>query len=153
MKNWILLFLIFGMVHYGYAQQGIVVSGASSVGQISHSLGQIGYLHLKTERGSIRAGIQQPFEITTVSTSQRAKTLQMVLFPNPARETLFIKIAIGELVGLRYHLYDLNGKSLKRGRIHGDTTPIDLNTISNGPYLLSIYEERALLQTYQIIKN
>ena len=104
MKNWILLFLIFGMVHYGYAQQGIVVSGASSVGQISHSLGQLGYLHLKTERGSIRAGIQQPFEITTVSTSQRAKNLQMVLFPNPVRETLFFKIAIGELVGLRYHL-------------------------------------------------
>jgi hypothetical protein len=141
------------MAKYGYAQQGIVVSGSSSTGQISHSLGQLGYLHLKTEKGSIRAGVQQPFEITTVSTSQRAKNLQLVLFPNPTRETLFIKIPIGELVGLRYHLYDLNGKSIKRGGINGATTPIDLNTISNGPYFLSIYEERTLLQTYQIIKN
>ena len=153
MKNWILLFLIFGMAKYGYAQQGIVVAGSSSTGQISHSLGQLGYLHLKTENGSIRAGVQQPFEITTVSTSQRAKNLQLVLFPNPTRETLFIKIPIGELVGLRYHLYDLNGKSIKRGGINGATTPIDLNTISNGLYFLSIYEERTLLQTYQIIKN
>lgn len=152
MKNWMLLFLIIVIAHCGNAQQGIVVAGASA-GQISHSLGQLGYLHLKTERGSIRAGVQQPFEITTVSTSQRAKDLQMVLFPNPVRETLFIKIPIGEVVGLSYHLYDLNGKSIKRGRINGATTPIDLKIISNGPYLLSIYEERALLQTYQVIKN
>ena len=139
-----------------FSQSGVVTSGATvqtTAGSISYTIGQIDYLHTKANIGSLRAGIQQPFEITSVSVSELALELDISIYPNPTNGQISINTPILSKGELYYSLFDLSGKSIKNGRLQNHTNHLNLDQNSNGTYLLSIYSEDAFVQTFQIIKN
>ena len=67
--------------------------------------------------------------------NERQSTI--VVYPNPASANLYVK---GDALsnGGRYSLFDTNGRMILSGSLTGNTSPIDISSISRGVYFLKI---------------
>jgi hypothetical protein len=135
----------------------VVTSGATvqtTAGSISYTIGQIDYLHTKANIGSLRAGIQQPFEITSVSNKDRELNVSIELFPNPTSNQLTMYIHDSFENPLIYKLYDVQGKILENANIIGHKSQISLASYSGGMYFLQVIDlKQKKLKSFRIIKN
>lgn len=138
------------------AQNNPVSSGGVSQnnsGSISYSIGQLFYQPISGNVGSITPGIQQAYEITTsVVTEPEMIQLDLMAFPNPTTDFLYLKVDGNVNVELTYYLIDLNGQILEQG-IATDATSIYVEKYAAGTYFLQIAEPENHLKTFRIIKN
>ena len=72
------------------------------------------------------------------------------VFPNPAQSIINVKTDIS-LVGKSYSIMDITGRIIQTGIIATENTEINLNSLSEGTYVLKINEK--LNQSFRIIKN
>ncbi len=72
------------------------------------------------------------------------------LFPNPAQSIINVKTD-SKLIGCVYSILDITGRIIQTGKIATENTEINLNTLSEGTYVLKINEQ--LNQSFRIIKN
>ena len=72
------------------------------------------------------------------------------VFPNPAQSIINVKTD-SKLIGSVYSIFDNNGRVAQTGIIATANTEIDLNTLSEGMYVLKINEQ--FNQSFRIIKN
>ena len=72
------------------------------------------------------------------------------VYPNPAQSKINIKAGIS-LIGKSYSILDITGRIILTGIISTENTEINLNTLSEGTYVLKINEQ--LNQSFRIIKN
>lgn len=72
------------------------------------------------------------------------------VFPNPAQSVINVKADIS-LVGKSYSILDITGRIIHTGIIATENTEINLNSFSEGTYVLKINEK--LNQSFRIIKN
>ncbi|MGK0413055.1 MAG: hypothetical protein ACJA1B_001257, partial [Polaribacter sp.] len=108
-----LLFFAQGML----AQETIPAAGGESTGtagSVSYTVGQIFY----TTQGAIAQGAQQAYEFQTLSNPELTSVnLAVSTFPNPTSDYIVLKISDSPLKNLEYLIFDLNGKSIAKGRI------------------------------------
>jgi hypothetical protein len=140
-----------------YAQNNTVSSGgqaSGSGGTVSYSVGQIAYSSLTGTNGSLIQGVQQPYEISIVtSLEDLAIDLKAQVYPNPTTDQLILSIGSNEFKNLRYVLVDLQGKVLKNDRIINLNSTLDMSKLSNGTYFLRVLSNNNQIKTFQIIKN
>ena len=78
------------------AQQSIHTSGGNAAGTggtVSYSVGQMNYTTNTGTSGSASAGVQQPFEISTVTglVDSKALNIQLSAYPNPTFDNLILR--------------------------------------------------------------
>jgi hypothetical protein len=67
------------------------------------------------------------------------------IYPNPTSGQITIN---GQLTNANYAIYSLSGQLQKQGKLQGETTNINIESLANGMYLLKIEGE-----TFKIIKG
>lgn len=157
-KTHLLLMLI---VFIGFnkiqAQQAALTSGGNATGSggsISYSIGQIDYVMATGSTGSASQGMQQPFEISTLSGEEFTQiSLQMMVYPNPTTSYVNLMIENYDFQDLNFQLVDLAGKQILNEKITSSETKIDLNNLSKNVYLLQVMNQTSTIKTFKIIKN
>lgn len=156
MKNiyHILLFLLTIQI---YGQQSSVAAGndfIGSNGNISYSVGQIVYTTVLENSGSIAQGVQQPFELNTLSTIKKPLKLDISIYPNPTQDIVTLILPNSNTQNFYYQLFDIRGRLLKTMKIVNTETEIDMTNLEKATYLLYLKNKRSHNnQIIKIIKN
>lgn len=137
------------------AQQTITSSGgeASGIGgSASYSTGLVSYTAIKGT-GIISEGVQQPYEIQVLGNNDNKISLNITVYPNPTISFLTLRVELATRDNIRYELFDLNGRVLRRENISDINTLISMETYPVATYLLKVNSDQIELKTFKIIKN
>jgi hypothetical protein len=139
------------------AQEAVLVSGQNALGSngsVSYSVGQITYSTQTGTTGTVAQGVQQPFEISTLSGAEfTAIELKVLAYPNPTKSVLTIAIGNDSFDGMQCELFDVAGKSLMVQPISASETILALDNLPSATYILKIWSNYKALKTFKIIKN
>lgn len=138
------------------SQQGIVSAGGnqtSNSGSISFSIGQISDRTNSNSSFTISEGIQQAYEIYTLSSSKLTFKFDVKIFPNPTSDVLQVSFSNLLKEEIEFQLFDLNGSLISNERITEEKINLNMSNFSIGPYLLKMYSSNKLINSYKIIKN
>lgn len=146
--------LLFSLIQ---AQETISVSGGNSSGNggsVSYTVGQVSYVTQSSSAGSVSPGVQQPYEISVVSsTNDPVKENVWCAYPNPTTGSLMLTIDNENPDGFNFQLYNSNGQVLKSDKILGKQTSLNLENYPSSIYLLKVYRSNIEIITFKIIKN
>lgn len=141
----------------GQAQESINTSGgvaAGSGGVIAYSIGQVVYQTNSGTTGIVAEGVQHPYEISTLNTSEIAVDISLSAFPNPTVENLTLQVSDYRNEKLSYQLYDLLGNLLNQGYITGQETQINTAILSSATYFVHVVnQQNQKVKTFKIIKK
>ena len=140
------------------AQQTVSAAGGNATGAggtVSYTIGQLVYTSNTGTNGTVTQGVQQPFEISVVTSINEAKeiSLEIVVYPNPATEFINLKIKSYEIENLGYYLYDINGSILKENKVESNETIISMQTLLPATYFLKVTDNNKTLKIFKIIKR
>jgi len=148
--------VLFGVVSL-MAQQAIPAAGGNAIGfggSVSYSVGQAFFQVHSDSSGEVRQGVQQPFEIYTVSVEHETDIpIKLNAFPNPAQDVLTLEISSGTIANYSYRLYDMQGKLLENNIITDMHTHLSVGHLPVGTYLLNISHENKVVKGYKIVKR
>lgn len=155
----IIAFILFatGGLH---AQENSVAGGSEASGTggiVSYTIGQVAYTTNTGTNGSVSQGVQQTYEISSVSgINEYVIQLDISVFPNPTTHYLTLQIEDFTLVKkqqLIYQLIDQKGKIIMKEEILAGSTNINMEQFPSATYFLNITKDNQLIQSFQIIKN
>lgn len=141
------------------AQEVLSASGGNATGtggSISYTVGQIIYTTQKgANSNSIAHGVQQPYEITVVTSIAQAININLELsaYPNPITDCLTIAVKNYETTNLYYRLYDVNGKLLQTVKAEGNKTEIITRHLIPSIYFVKVIDKEKEIKLFKIIKN
>jgi hypothetical protein len=149
------------------AQEAVPASGGEAKGfngSCSYTVGQVFYnaylapdLFITddiTKTGSVLQGVQQPFELQTLSNpSLTTVKLTAATYPNPTKDFIILKISDTALDNLSYTLFDVTGKAISNGGITNRDTQIAMQQLAIGIYILKVNRDNQELKTFKIIKK
>lgn len=158
MKFSVILLLIVIPIMNLAAQESITASGGNAtgnIGSVSYSLGQVVFSFKTGIDGWVIEGVQQPYEISSISGVKEAFNINLIctVYPNPATDLLILKVETLIWKNLSYKLIDINGKVLQNKKINSYESSISLIQITAGIYFLKVYDNRRNIKTFKIIKN
>jgi hypothetical protein len=140
-----------------HAQQTIPATGGDATGSggsASYSVGQIVYTTHTGSNGTISQGVQQSYEIFTLSNAALSTVnLTATTYPNPTSDYVVLDISDDGLTDLSYVLYDIQGKPILNATISSKDTQIDMQSLSAGTYLLNVNQNNQKLKSFKIIKK
>lgn len=153
----IILFLTF-LPNALYGQQAFTASGGDATGSggvLHYSVGQVAFSTVSSTSGSVTEGVQQPYEIMTITGIPEFQGVRIELsaFPNPAVDRLFITAENIEELSLRYVLYDNGGRLLQTDILNGSITEIPMDGFPPAAYSLVVFSDSDRIKTFQIIKH
>ncbi len=90
------------------------------------------------------------YQSTTTSINEFQHSDQVLLYPNPAKESLNLKVN-DKVIGSTYNIYDYTGRLVMTGIITNETSVIKLDNLVSGIFLVSI--EGYIKQTIKLIKE
>ncbi|MFB6320642.1 T9SS type A sorting domain-containing protein [Saccharicrinis sp. FJH54] len=157
MKTFALILIWFGWFVFSHAQEVLTTTGGYATGtngSVSYSVGQVTYQTRSGKNGSVAEGVQQPFEISVISTIKETDgiSLNFIVYPNPATTNLTLDIVDFELSNLIFELFDVNGKILKIGKITTTRTNINITSLESATYLVKVIRDNQEIKTFKIIK-
>lgn len=140
------------------AQNTLNTSGgkASNVntGSISYSVGQLITTSTSNSNGSVTAGVQQAFEIsTTLGIEDTTINLEYTAYPNPTVDILHLSINNFNQENLRYQLFNVQGQLLASKKISNTTTIIGMEGYAASIYFLKVVTNNQPIKTFKIVKN
>ena len=143
-----------------FAQQGNVAAGGNSSGtggSVSFSMGQILYAAPSGTTHNLIQGLQQPYEISDISTGIGEKeagiSLVASVFPNPSVDKFTLKVETGKWKNLSYSLYDANGKLLSSNTVGSAETQIEVAYLAAAHYFLKVSDGNQEIKNFKIIKS
>ena len=150
--------LIFLLGSFKLQAQNNTVSGGGQAsgtgGSVSYTVGQIAYAALTGTNGSLIQGVQQPYEISIVTSLEDLTIdIKAQVYPNPTTDQLVLSVGTEAYNNLRYLLVDIQGKVIKTDRIINSNSTLDLSKLSNGTYFLRVLSNNKPIKTFQVIKN
>ncbi len=151
----ILLFSLNGII---LSQQTIAASGgtgSSTGGSVSYTVGQVVCNVVLGSGGSSLQGVQVPYEIYVLSSTEEGDAVQLTckVFPNPVVEKLFLLINGNNTSDMKYLLYDMNGRLLRKEDIRQNEVILPFNAYKSGVYVLRIMMKDSEIKTYKIVKH
>lgn len=139
------------------AQSAILATGinASDVnGSVSYSVGQVTYLY-KGAANEILEGVQQPYEIITLTTrgTTASDLKDILLYPNPFKDYLYLDFTTNNFKGAEYQLFDAQGKLIRKDVISQSKSELNFSDIPSAMYIIKINQHGENLKTFKIIKK
>lgn len=139
-------------------QSAISAAGGTATGSggtVTYTVGQVAYSTFTGSSGSVAQGVQQPWEISTVTAIEKTEgiALEMSVYPNPTGGELKLTIKEFNDKNLRFRLYDMNGLLLQDKKIDAEETEISLQDYSSTLYFLRIVNNKQDIKVFKIVKN
>lgn len=139
------------------AQKAILATGSNATGSngsASYSVGQIDYSN-KGTNNQIMEGVQQAYEITTLSTTETVGTDQkeILLYPNPFKDFIFLDFTTNDYRNSDYELFDSSGKLVKKDKIKESKSEFNFSDIPSAMYIIRINQNGKNIKTFKIIKK
>ena len=139
------------------AQQVTTTSGgdaSGSGGTVAFSVGQVVYTANTNASGTLSQGVQQAYEIFTLSIKETELNISIKAFPNPTLDNLTLQISDYKNEKLSYQLYDIQGRLLNNGQIVAQQTNIEMTSLPTAIYFINVVnQENQKVQSFKIIKN
>lgn len=148
-----LLLLSIGLTATG--QQAITSSGgdsSSSSGSLAYSVGQVVYTTNSNNDGTISKGVQQAFEIFTLSIEDNRLDIFLSVYPNPTTNYINLRMDNQLSKDLSFQLYDLQGRLLRQGDLTDKITQIDMQKLQSATYLVNILKDHKTVKHFKVIK-
>ena len=157
MKYIIYIILVFGLTGLG-AQETLSASGSNASGSGGSSSYTVGQVFCATEQGtngSIYAGVQQPYEISTILDNQEilGNQISASVYPNPFVNNIQLEIKDSSKKKYTATIYDIEGKVLETKIIGGAVTVFKLDHLSRAVYFLSILHDNSEIMSFKIVKK
>ncbi len=160
MKKIILCFLFFsglGIVIL-QAQSTIPASGGNATGSggsVSYTVGQILYNTISGTNGIVAQGVQQPYEISVVTSIKNSEeiNLECLVYPNPTSGLAKLIFKSPDYENLRFRLYDINGVLLQDKKVESSETEISLENLSSSVYFLKVIKNNLEVKVFKIVKK
>ncbi|MDH5034850.1 T9SS type A sorting domain-containing protein [Chryseobacterium cucumeris] len=138
-----------------HAQAVVLAAGldaSAANGFVSYSVGQTTYLEKGT--GQVLEGVQQPYEIITLTTFENSSELTgILLYPNPFRDYLYLDFTSNNFKGSEYQLFDAQGKLVKKDKISQSKSELNFSSIPSAMYIIRITQNGENIKTFKIIKK
>ena len=157
-KNQTLLLIYLSVAPIGliFSQSAIATSSndiTTESGSISYSVGQIAYSEVNGANFSIIEGVQQPYEITIVSSNVDYVNDQKIdIYPNPVTESLIIETKLGQ--GRQsYVLRGVDGRIYLRDDIYSALEVVPMSELIPGTYFLMITQPNRKPIHFKILKH
>ena len=151
-----ILFFLFCFTAVGFAQSSTVAAGVTATGSggtLSYSVGPI--IFKKPNGETITDGIQQPYEILTLSTENLTDGLiSLSFYPNPTDSFLHLVLKSKVSDDFEYQLIAIDGKQIVASqKITSEDTIVNLTANPSGIYILSVTSNQKKIKTFKIIKH
>jgi hypothetical protein len=103
----------------------------------------------------VAQGVQQPYEISTVSGIEEAIGINLTItaYPNPTSDYLTLSINEFDISNLSYQLFDMQGKLLLSTKITNEKTSIVMSNLIPAVYFVRVMEGIKNVKTFKIVKN
>lgn len=157
MENKIFLYLLFCPV-LGMTQQNVVANGGNATGSggsLSYSVGQIDYKTISGSNHTMTLGVQQPFEIYTVS-NEEISLLSLTMYPNPTENGCILNFDAKSFdpTQFKYEITDADGKRLSEGAVQMNKQTIDFQLFKSGQFFLTIWDLKSnqKIKVFKIVK-
>ena len=140
------------------AQNTIPVTGGNATGtggSVSYSIGQIVFNVITGTNSSVTQGVQQPYEISIVTSIENAKEiiLECIVYPNPTRSIIKLSIETLEFENIKFKLFDLNGMLIQDKKVENKETEISMENLVPSTYFLRVIKDKKEVKTFKVIKN
>ena len=139
-----------------YAQDAITSGGGDAFGNngnISYAIGQLLLTTNAGTGGSVSQGIQQPYEVFTITGFYETWiNLDVTTYPNPTTDLLMLKVT-ENIRNMEYQLYNESGELLLNKEIAGNLTTIPMSGLSSAIYILNVNRNNRQIKTFKIIKK
>lgn len=151
--------LLLGMsLSVAQAQQSPTATGGSASGtggSVNYSVGQIAYTTHFSATGSVAQGVQQPYEISVVTSIKEGNNIHLNLsvYPNPTSDFLTLKVDDARIEGLSYQLCDVTGKLVEDKKITSAEMSISMLSLPDAAYFLKVVSNATEIKVFKIIKN
>lgn len=138
------------------AQEVVLTAGGEAYGEegsASYSIGQVFYQHYSGASGQVAEGIQQPYEVFTVTGLKPGTGLSLKVYPNPASDELRIQadgVRFGELTA---RLFDLQGRLLEDRVFTNSEMSMMLGAYPSGAYLLRVSRLGEEVSVFKVLKK
>ena len=130
---------------------GTDVSGPN--GSVSYSISQTAYLS-KGSGSQVVEGVQQPYEITALSTHENSSDKEgLLLYPNPFKDYLYLDFTTNNYKGSEYQLFDAQGKLIRKDVITQSKSELNFSSLPSAMYIIRINQNGENIKTFKIIKN
>lgn len=147
-------FLVIGAMRL-VAQQGFIPVGGESTGSggnVSYSVGQLDYIVITDNGGSVSQGLQQTYTIL-IGIEQLDPNLETSVYPNPATEFVILSVPEIQIKGMSYSLYDMNGKLIISQNLTENNTKIAISELANGIYFIKLFKYENIVNSFKLIKT
>ena len=153
----LLSFLCFS-VEIVHGQEAIPATGgtASGIGgSVTYTIGQIADSILTGTNGFIIQGVQQPYEISTVTAIEGTEdiTLGYSVYPNPTESIIRLVIKSFNDVDFSFQLYNLNGTVLQEAKVTNEETEISMENHTSAVYFLRVIRDSREVKVFKIVKR
>lgn len=129
-------------------------SGTGTGGYIAYTVGQVAFNVLTGTNGFIIQGIQQPFEISTVTGIQEENiSLDFLVYPNPTSGLLRLIISAPDPENYRFQLFNLNGVLLLNSKITDRETEVSMEQLLPSVYFIRVLRGSIEVKIFKIVKK
>ena len=141
------------------AQEAITATGGEASGggaSVAYSIGQVVYTtNTGTDGFSVAQGVQQPYEISVVTSVDQTKgiNLECWAYPNPVTDILKLKVESEKIEGLSFQLFDINGKIIVSKKLTAKETTINMGNLLPATYYLKVTDNKREIKIFKIIKR
>jgi hypothetical protein len=139
-----------------FAQEVVATAGSTfsnTSGSISYTIGEGVANTLTKGDKTITQGFQQGNLSVSVVSVLKDLDFSISVFPNPTSDVLTLKLNKEDMTGLKYLLFDMNGRLLSQKNLETNETTINVNQLNNGLYLIKVQDSMKELKTFKIVKH
>jgi len=156
MKQLLQMFLFMLCCITGYSQQVVSSAGATSQtssGGISYTIGEaITETHTASGK-TLTQGFQQTKLVITAIHETKDLGYTLTAYPNPANDFVKLSVSDSKVNGLRYVLYDLNGKIISSKQLDNTEMVIPFSDAASASYILKVFNGQQEVKSFKIIKQ
>jgi hypothetical protein len=130
-------------------------SATGAGGSVTYTVGQVAFSVVTGTNGFIIQGVQQPYEISTVTTIEDMEdiTLEYSVYPNPTVGIIRLVIKSFNDGDFRFQLYNLNGTVLQEKKVTDEETEIALESHTSAVYFLRVIRDNIKVKVFKIVKR
>ena len=124
-------------------------------GSVTYTVGQIADSVITGTNGFIIQGVQQPYEISTVTAIEDTEdiTLGYSVYPNPTEGIIRLVIKSFNDRDFRFQLYNLNGTVLQDKEVTDEETEISMESHKSAVYFLRVIRDNNEVKVFKIVKK
>jgi len=129
-------------------------TAAGTGGTVTYTVGQIAFSTLTGSNGFIIQGVQQPFEISTITgIEEETISLDYLVYPNPVSGMLRLIIGAPDPENYRFQLFNLNGILLLNSKITERDTEVSMEHLLPSIYFIRVLRGNIEVKLFKIVKR